>query len=347
MENNVKNRLIYADSLKGLLMILVIVGHAIQCLLIESYGTNHLWNIIYSFHMPAFFAVSGWLAYRVNKPVSFKACKRRFFQIMVPYIIWRLIAIISTGSISYSGLITIISSPETGLWFLWTLFWICIFFMASQWLAQTIKIDDLYIILFCTIFLMGIMIAFDVRAFAFQYISYYFIFYVIGYVCRRFTITKYLNKYIIILIALLWFGFAWNWNMHTLPEWANLKFLPVSITQYLYRGITAMLAIFFILSLAPKFLNSESKINRCVSYIGTYSLGFYVIQPFIIGNMVCVLKNYFINDYSIIIVASILCILVCIIGVRLILFSRLHQDTYLGNKLISNKFKRTGRQLII
>lgn len=59
-----KARLIWADSLKGWLMILVVLGHVIQTLMQEGCNDNHLWNLIYSFHMPAFMAVSGWLACR-------------------------------------------------------------------------------------------------------------------------------------------------------------------------------------------------------------------------------------------------------------------------------------------
>ncbi|MCF0184022.1 MAG: acyltransferase family protein [Bacteroidaceae bacterium] len=61
-------RLIWADSLKGWLMILVIIGHAIQTVLGTGCDTDHTWNLIYSFHMPAFMAVSGWLAYRSGSP---------------------------------------------------------------------------------------------------------------------------------------------------------------------------------------------------------------------------------------------------------------------------------------
>ena len=60
--NMAKERLIWADSLKGWLMILVILGHVIQCILKEGCNDNHVWNLIYSFHMPACMAVSGWLA---------------------------------------------------------------------------------------------------------------------------------------------------------------------------------------------------------------------------------------------------------------------------------------------
>lgn len=61
-----KQRFIWADSLKGWLMLLVILGHAIQSTLGPDCYSNHVWNLIYSFHMPAFMAVSGWLAYRAT-----------------------------------------------------------------------------------------------------------------------------------------------------------------------------------------------------------------------------------------------------------------------------------------
>ena len=38
--------------------------HAIQQTLGADCNSSHLWNIIYSFHMPAFMAVSDWLAFR-------------------------------------------------------------------------------------------------------------------------------------------------------------------------------------------------------------------------------------------------------------------------------------------
>jgi len=63
-----KERLIWADALKGALMILVVLGHAIQTELGSECEESHLWNLIYSFHMPAFMAISGWLFYR--KPTA-------------------------------------------------------------------------------------------------------------------------------------------------------------------------------------------------------------------------------------------------------------------------------------
>ena len=55
------NRLQWVDSMKGILILMVVMGHAVQYCLPMSYETNYCWNLIYSFHMPAFMALSGWL----------------------------------------------------------------------------------------------------------------------------------------------------------------------------------------------------------------------------------------------------------------------------------------------
>lgn len=54
----------WADSIRGILILLVVLGHAIQKTLGDGCEENHLWNAIYSFHMAAFMAVSGYLAFR-------------------------------------------------------------------------------------------------------------------------------------------------------------------------------------------------------------------------------------------------------------------------------------------
>lgn len=61
-------RIVWADALKGFLIVLVVLGHSIQASkmqLGESFINDYLWNLIYSFHMPAFMAISGFVAYRV------------------------------------------------------------------------------------------------------------------------------------------------------------------------------------------------------------------------------------------------------------------------------------------
>ncbi len=53
------NRIDYLDVCKGILIILVVVGHAIE--IVDPKHKSYFIKLIYSFHMPAFFIISGFL----------------------------------------------------------------------------------------------------------------------------------------------------------------------------------------------------------------------------------------------------------------------------------------------
>lgn len=82
-------RLEYADNAKGLLMILVVLGHGLNMTLISE-GFIHSW--INTFHVPAFFMLSG-LLFNVKwfdrDLLSF--FKRRLITLVLPYLIFDLI----------------------------------------------------------------------------------------------------------------------------------------------------------------------------------------------------------------------------------------------------------------
>ena len=56
-------RISYIDSLRGVAMILVVIGHLIQNNYSDAYH-NSIFNVIYSIHMPLFFFISGCVAKR-------------------------------------------------------------------------------------------------------------------------------------------------------------------------------------------------------------------------------------------------------------------------------------------
>lgn len=59
-----KQRIVWLDSLKVFLILLVVVGHSIQEVGMHNFpGGEWIWYFIYSFHMMAFFAASGFLFY--------------------------------------------------------------------------------------------------------------------------------------------------------------------------------------------------------------------------------------------------------------------------------------------
>lgn len=274
------NRIVWADSLKGWLMLLVILGHIIQSVLTASFDDNHLWNVIYSFHMPAFMSVSGWLAWRGDNdkaPMSLSAVvARRFRQLMIPYFLWSTLSFFKTGVYTFSQFSKMILYPDSYFWFLWVLFWISLLFTSAQRIAWKFNINEAYTLTFICLSLFCVMVGINWRMFGFQFISYYFIFYLLGYLVHKYNI-RVESTLSLLIMAVVWFVLAWHWKMHCLPTWMPaIPHAPTTLLQYAYRGITAALAIFVLLCCAPKFINGNSLLNRKMQQFGSDSLGYYV-----------------------------------------------------------------------
>lgn len=184
-----KKRIIWADSLKGWLILLVVLGHSIQTILGDDCFENHLWNFIYSFHMPAFMAVSGYWAYRKNYNKSsvniFDYCKKRYWQLLIPYFIWSFFRIIVSGEYNFEAFSALLLHPDMYLWFLWVLFWISVIVEFIKWLSRRLHIDELILISSLCIIGIIIMVGLDFRLLGFQFLAYYMLFYTLGYCVRR------------------------------------------------------------------------------------------------------------------------------------------------------------------
>lgn len=89
-------RLDYIDVLKGFAIFLMVMGHALSW----SYSTDvvrtpdnaFVRNLIYAFHMPLFFFLSGYVTDLKNKEWTFSYCKqtlrKRFISLALPCIVW-------------------------------------------------------------------------------------------------------------------------------------------------------------------------------------------------------------------------------------------------------------------
>lgn len=282
-------RLFWADSLKGWLIILVVIGHAIQDSLIDGYYDNHLWNIIYSFHMPAFVAISGWLACK-NVDLCHKwgqICKRRFLQLIVPYFVWSLFLYVFSFEHTWENVLKMILYPDTYYWFLWVLFWICSICTGVQAFSRKVHVDETISLIIVCLCLTALMVLAEIRIIGFQFLSYYFLFYTLGYLIHKYNV-EVENKYLLITLVFVWFALAWFWKMHDLPNWMPIiPHVPSSLLQYCYRGVTAFIAILIVLGMSPLMLNGRGKFNSMIAMFGKYSLGIYVIHMAIIKYIIC------------------------------------------------------------
>lgn len=294
-----KDRLLWADALKGWLILLVILGHAIQTTIGDDCFHNHLWNIIYSFHMPAFMAVSGYFAFRQSTSINIvNHIKRRSMQLLIPYIIWSIFAFLRYETRTFDKFFDIIMDPDAYYWFLYVLFWISVLFSAAQWVARRINADEIVVIILVSIILMAVMVIFECRIMGFQFIAYYFLFYSAGYAIHRYSSFFRLSNILVIFLSCVWVFMAWNWNMHELPSWlSSIQLIPTTFLQYVFRGVTAIIAIVLILTLSPKVFKNGG--GRLIQKLGELSLGIYIVHLILMGPFVRYIQgNYNIPNNS-------------------------------------------------
>lgn len=92
-------RVTWVDAFKGILIIFVIIGHATQGIKSNSNVENlfgyssisFFKNMVYSFHMPAFFLSSGIFFYNLNQKMNKQYLKKKVFKLGYVYFVWSFI----------------------------------------------------------------------------------------------------------------------------------------------------------------------------------------------------------------------------------------------------------------
>lgn len=260
-------------------------------------------------------------------------CLRRCKQLLVPYVMWSLISYGLSSDYNMERLSKMVLYPDAYFWFLWVLFLINLLFVLCQNISYRIHIDELTAICIMCLSLFGVMVAFEIRVFGFQFLSYYFIFYTLGYCIHRYSWLQVSNKMYIAVLFIIWAILAWYWNMHSLPSWMPvIPHVPSTLMQYAYRGLTAAIAILVIFGFAPNSLNGTNITNLIIKELGTVSLGLYVCHLTIIGYVVEVIRYCFphINNSIIIILNFIISTIISVIVVDLLKRNKITAKLFLG-----------------
>ncbi len=130
------------QTARGILTILVVLGHIVTQISV-SYGPDAdaalaaIGSVIYSFHMPAFFFISGFVSVKLLDLVPGKKTayiKEKFMRLMIPYFTMGIVyfparlLLANMANNSYSAVdfpkILIGENPDGALWFLYVLFMI-------------------------------------------------------------------------------------------------------------------------------------------------------------------------------------------------------------------------------
>jgi fucose 4-O-acetylase-like acetyltransferase len=133
------------DALKGLAILLVVLGHVLiyaygmQSGMVDRTSSSDVWvrvcvDLIYSFHMPLFMALSGYIAYQGVPARHLRWVGRKGMQLLFPFFAWYSLPYLLGRKGPYGGVVGYMSglprylsgaviTPGNGLWFLYVLFW--------------------------------------------------------------------------------------------------------------------------------------------------------------------------------------------------------------------------------
>ena len=113
LNNFMEQRYIYIDRLKGLSIILVVIGHILSFSMIG--GRNPINTVITSFHMPLFMFLSGLV---IKEPKTGKFLIKRLLLLLVPFLVVGLLFNLCINDTFESFFA---NGFKKGYWYLWVL----------------------------------------------------------------------------------------------------------------------------------------------------------------------------------------------------------------------------------
>ena len=132
MENMTQQNRKYFDEItiaRGIGILLVVLGHALKQTGVTNTAVDVLIEVIYSFHMPLFMMVSGYLYSKSNHKNKSYEIKKRLLSYGVPYIVfsvlWILMKLVLSSMTNSSVFIIDIPRaafyPVSFMWFIYAL----------------------------------------------------------------------------------------------------------------------------------------------------------------------------------------------------------------------------------
>lgn len=333
LQNSVSagKRDVMLDVIKSFAIITVVVGHCIQYgsgieFFDDSlYFDNFLFKFIYSFHMPLFMLISGYLfAGSIHK--GWKVCvRKKFDSLVVPILSWSLLPFViflfehwNEGLTMYNVVGAYVNKVLYSLWFLWAVFWCSIVVLiVYYWCRNSLWI---YMLLFVISFFVPDIYHLDLYKYMYPY-------FIIGFLYRegnykeRFRRIYSSNYFLLvtgILFAVLLLFYGYEDYIYTsrhciVNRWGSQ--LGIDIYRY---AIGFVGSTFVILGLY-KVKRYLKILFPVLSYVGRRTMGIYILSGIIFLHMFLPLTGGLDGlNYGIIIVESIGVLFLCSIVIEII-----------------------------
>ena len=340
-----KERNLYLDVLKAVSVILVVFGHSIQYgsgMEYLSWGYclyNPVFSFIYSFHMPLFMLISGYLFYFSSKNKTAKELiVSKSKQILIPLFCWsfvslfvhiiKILAGVSSHKITLVWIFqTIFSGFWGGPWFLWAIWWCSLLIIIGR------KYFKDSLIFYSVVWVAMFFIPDTNNTAVYKFMLPFFI---LAYLFNKFDLTTKLSKIYLhkafgfsaLFAFLLLFP---NYNFDSFIYTSGYYILDKNIVYQLhndcFRFVIGLVGSIAVMCIVHAFMDACPHIvNKVTAYIGTCSLGIYLVSNYIFDEVLKYLPIPGLN-YLYTIVETI-----CILGVSL-LVTRLLKKNKITNML--------------
>lgn len=289
----------WVDYAKGIGIILVVFGHVNRGLYSAGIHLSEPFyqltdSVIYSFHMPLFFFLSGlFFVQSLDRKGKNRFLISKIDTIVYPYIIWSLIqgtveVVLSrytNNPATLADLIGVFTHPRAQFWFLYALFMV---FVLATLLYNKNKFN--YILPALIIISAGLYVYQDslTKAFHFGYITSFMIFFLLGALAVHYSAA--IARINIASSLAVLFAFV-------LLEWGFHGYLGLTYTNYgLYSLIQAIVAITFIVCLSVLLAKAEIAWLR---RLGELSMVIYLMHILAASGLRILLAKFLhINNWS-------------------------------------------------
>ena len=265
------NRIIYLDVVKFLAIWMVCIGHSY--FLVDMSRASILYNWIYSFHMPLFMMLCGYLSLKsYDKPIVL-FFKTKSTQLLLPTITISILTIIVCFLIDLPD-IAIVARSEAigGMWFLRTLF----FCFVYTYLFKRLGWQDYFTAIG------SIVLALILPHGYFLQFNWMLIFFWLGYLlkCYRQIYMKYLA--LITMFSLLVFILLCVHEVPKVLTYHILFFTPWQLFSQFVSGLFGSLSLIGISYYFCLWFKDDNFLVKKMAEVGTYTLGIYGLQSIIL-----------------------------------------------------------------
>ena len=198
MQAKADNRNQFVDIMRGIAMLLVVLGHSMTGCTVDS-QRSFLFNIIWSLQMPLFILISGYVT-KYSRPISdgkglWKYVKRRTVAYMLPWAVWSFVVRgIIFGENGFLNVKHLLWNMDSGYWFLATIWTISMIFGIASLIAERLGKESVLkkqiVLLGCylagMVLLVGVGAILGLSFFAIKLTLYYMPFYYAGFLYGQF-----------------------------------------------------------------------------------------------------------------------------------------------------------------